>query len=361
MPQKNNQYLSEIDILKCIAIFFVINYHCMYFEYAQRSTLLYTIRYFIYTLFSTCVPLFFFINGYLLLNKPFDIKKHLIRCLRILIITSIWAALGLILFKITGHISLTSHEILHKIFTPDKSPVAYTWYMGTLFCIYIFFPLIKAAYDTNYKAFIIFVLTIAVMTFGFTFINQTGGIFLSLKHGRPQDFYISFMGMYNPFKETYAYTMVYFCAGGTFCKYKEKILSVPSIKRNLISVTVLFTCWTLLFLSGIIFSHAEDSFWDSVWFGYDTIYTFVNVCMLYILSLNFKSVNKIIKTIAGNTLGIYLIHPILIQLLEPYTTDTIFMYSWVFNIVYTIAIFLISLLITLVLRKLPVINSIVKL
>lgn len=66
-----------LDILKCIGIIFVIIYHSTIYNYnwIASPNITHYLRYFLTTLLSTCVPLFFFTNGYLLLNKDFDLKK----------------------------------------------------------------------------------------------------------------------------------------------------------------------------------------------------------------------------------------------------------------------------------------------
>ena len=45
------------------------------------------------------------------------------------------------------------------------------WYLGALFCVYIFFPALKALFDTNRTAFMIFTIVIVFFTIGDDFLN----------------------------------------------------------------------------------------------------------------------------------------------------------------------------------------------
>ena len=45
-------------------------------------------------------------------------------------------------------------------------------YLGALFCVYIFFPALKALFDTNRKAFMIFTIVIVFFTIGDDFLNE---------------------------------------------------------------------------------------------------------------------------------------------------------------------------------------------
>ncbi len=68
--QTDKKRLFFIDILESIAIFFVLSYHGTNysFEFLQdRGNVLFYFRYYLRTILSCCVPLFFFANGYLLL------------------------------------------------------------------------------------------------------------------------------------------------------------------------------------------------------------------------------------------------------------------------------------------------------
>ena len=89
--QKSERW-SYIDLMECIGMFFVIVYHTMTYQYncIDASSPLPFIRYYGQTILSTCVPIFFFTNGYLLFNRPLKLKKHIKRMLKIILLTWTW-------------------------------------------------------------------------------------------------------------------------------------------------------------------------------------------------------------------------------------------------------------------------------
>ena len=79
MEKIKKSRIEYIDLLEASAILFVVLYHTRDYTYnfleGEKGLLLY-VPYFFRAVLSTCVPLFFFANGFLLLNKKFDLKNR---------------------------------------------------------------------------------------------------------------------------------------------------------------------------------------------------------------------------------------------------------------------------------------------
>jgi surface polysaccharide O-acyltransferase-like enzyme len=88
-----------LDLLKGIGIYFVIIYHYnnLTSNILESHGFVNYFHYYIKSLFSACVPLFFFANGFLLLNKPLNLKKHVYKMIRIIIISVIWGFITVLL------------------------------------------------------------------------------------------------------------------------------------------------------------------------------------------------------------------------------------------------------------------------
>lgn len=104
--------------------------------------------------------------------------------------------------------------------------------------------------------------------------------------------------------------------GGLAHGFKQWIIKVPKIKRNILScIIIAFNCMIYGFV-GVTFSHSIGFMWDIVWNGYDTIFTFVNVIALFSLSLSYNKNCLLLKVVSCNTLGIFFMHNIFIWLFK---------------------------------------------
>ena len=102
--------------------------------------------------------------------------------------------------------------------------------------------------------------------------------------------------------------------------------------------------------------------WDIVWNGYDTIFTLINVVALYVISVYYKSVGWIgsfIRIIGKNSLGIYFIHIIVGNILQPFYSQLECSTMFLTNIIYAFVILLCSLLFAIILKKIPIMKYLV--
>lgn len=352
-----------IDLLESIAILLVLLYHCITYKYdfLSNESPLYYFRYLFNTLLSTCVPLFFFANGYLLLNKSFCLKKHVFKTIRLIILAVVWGIVIILIQMPIKNKYLSFAEIIKTLWSLDISwRVNLIWFLGALVCIYIFFPLLKLVYDSNKKIFLYFVIVCAIMTFGNILLNEIGTIFLSkILHKSITLQGFNFFNMFNPFRGIYGYAFVYFCIGGYMYHLKDILLNINSRKRNILTILTMAVCCLCLWGVGIYYSTVSGKIWDVVWNGYDTIFTFINVICIYVLCLNLNKDIKIIRTISCSTLGIYFIHTILIAFTKRYIWNVSFLCNIPCNILYAIAILFVSLIITLIIRKIPILKKLV--
>lgn len=165
--------------------------------------------------------------------------------------------------------------------------------------------------------------------------------------------------MFNPFRGSFGYSFVYFCVGGILGEYEDKVLSISKTKRNVFAIFGIPISCTCLFAMGILHSKLiKGEVWDIVWNGYDTVFTFLNVIFIYVLCLNYKKDYSFIRNVSVNTLGIYFIHGLLLRL-----TKGIFEFEILcnlpFNLVYSFVILCICLLISIVMKKIPVLKKLV--
>ncbi len=354
---------SHIDIIETIAICFVILYHSTLFSYnfLKESTLTHYVLYYSRTILSTSVPLFFFANGYLLFSRDFDLRKHIFKMVKLTILTIIWAIITLCILQVIRGNYFSITEFITAIWSWKLGWINHLWYMGALICIYVFFPLLKNAYDTNIRIFFYFTIICALFTIGNTSINQFGTVCTNLFLGKSISIEgYNFFNIFNPFSGIRGYSFVYFCIGGVAYHFRNEIEKISVKNRNIISILGIFLSCLGLFATGCVYSQIDGSIWDVVWNGYDTIFTLINVICIYALSLNWKKDSRIIRTISSNTLGVYFIHSIIISSLSPHIQNYEFLLNPIFNLFFGGFILAASLVICFVLRKCPLVSRLIQ-
>jgi surface polysaccharide O-acyltransferase-like enzyme len=351
-----------IDLLKAIAIYFVVIYHFNNLEIdfiKVRNNTSY-LNYFIESILSTCVPIFFFVNGALLLNKrELDIKKHVRKIINIIILVIIWGAITLIALSYIRNKSLvfSIFGIIKRIFDLRMGWVNHLWFLEALIVIYIFLPLIYTTYKNNLKHFYFFFFCVMLLTFGNTLLIHSTTIisFLFQKFTFGNHIKNCFSD-FNAFRGIFGFSIGYFLLGGILFSYKDLL---NTKKTRVLSAFAILASMLFLFLFGIIISKRQNQIWDIVWNGYDTIFTLIIVVSIFIISIKYKQkgiIGKWVQMIGENSLGIYFLHVIIGNILKPLFVTIAFSGAIYANIFFTLAILITTLLIVLALKKVPIIK-----
>lgn len=322
--------IAWIDLLETIAIFSVVLCHCTAHianTPLSAATPVFYLHYALRSIVAVCVPLFFFANGYLLLRHEFNLKRHIYKTLRFTIIALLWYALTLGFLLFLHRDQIAEGGIMTAI-SNLKYGVTHLWYLGALVCLYIFFPLLKVVYDHHRQAFIYFTVICAVITFGNTILNHLLTFYSNfIDHQGLIYTDTNFLNIFNPFRGIYGYTFVYFCLGGIVAYYFDRIQAISRQKRNLIAIIGLIIGWVGLFGIGLMYSKTSGQIWDNIWYGYDTIFALIAVISIFLLCLNWRHDNIILRTISQNTLGIYLVHMLIIYALTTWFNSFIMQYT----------------------------------
>lgn len=350
-----------IDWLETIAIFFVLVYHSSLWsaDLIINPTLIQYIKYFLNTILSTCVPIFFFANGFLLFSKKFDLKKHIIKIIRIISLSLLWEVILLFVQVKTNHLEIAFKEVMKILWSWQSGVIDILWFLGALVCIYIIFPIIKNVFDTNKRIFIYFVIVSFIFTFGNVFINESFTLLYNIIFHKNKIICENFFNIFNPFRGIYAYSFVYFCMGGICYMYIDKIQLIAIKISSIIAVLSLSLSCTGLFFLGIIFSKIQMETWDVVWYGYDSIFTFFNVFIIFLLSLKIKNKVRIIRIISENTLGIYFTHGILLFSTRMYFRQEIDAFNLPMGLVYSLMIMVLCLGVCFIIKKIPILRCLI--
>ncbi len=359
-----SRHLRYIDLDEAVAMLFVILYHSRRYpvDILEGDVFGYSVTCFL----STCVPIFFLVNGYLLFRKELDLRKHAKKTLRLCLATIAWGFIIPVIMNLLTGSNLGVREIFDIGWNYKSGWNNQLWFMGALVCIYLLYPLIKAAYDTNRKAFYCFTVVCMVLTFGNDLLNEVGSIILAL-FGQAQLLDINFFGNFNVLRGLYGFSFSYFCLGGLLWSKQEVLARMVQGKARLgfagliVASTVLMTLW------GGFATAVKGDYWDPVWNGYGTIYTLCNTLAFFVLAMSYEGggrcLERVVSLVSGNTLGIMFVHNIVITglnlLIWGNEFFSAFVASFLGSVSFAVVVLAISTAITVGLKKIPVVRQIV--
>ena len=351
MDKKRIHY-DFIDFLKCLAIFFVVFYHSYTVNTDIFSNKLVPyFNYFIETIFTIGVPLFFIVNGFLLLGREIDLKRHLMKMANICIVVVFWHVICVFL-----SIFIKSNPLTLKNFVIEVWNAEYLWFLQALFVVYVFVPLIKNAFDSNRRVYYYFLCATTMFTFGNELIGILANIFEFLIGKNFFTHSFNFFNNFNTFRGIYGFPIVYFMIGGLIYKEIDKINY--NINRSLMA-GIGIVSWILLFLFGVIMSFSDMKVYDVVFQGYDKIFTLVLSISIFILALNYrgtKKIRKISSIIGSNTLGIYCVQWPVVALGKR-LFGTIYGRNILFNAMAAIVMLLVCVSIVMLIKKIPILRK----
>jgi surface polysaccharide O-acyltransferase-like enzyme len=361
MEHNRKERYEFIDLLKAVAIFLVVMGHNSNLKtnFLESGSLFTYFNYFTRTFLCVCVPTFFFVNGALLLNNNFNLKKHINKIISIIIITVLWGIITLIvLMPIKGEY-MSFIEFAKSLWYWKTDWINFLWFMQALVIIYIFFPLIKVAYEKEINCLYFFLITAFIMSFGNVFLSNCANVieFIIGKNYIEGNF--NFFNNYNAFNYIYGYAIVYFILGGIFLKHKDKFYEK---KWEKIAVGVIAVSIVLLTLYGILMTKSNGAMYDIIWNGFEMIPTLCMVIAMFILSLRYKGKNKFskfISLVSKNSFGIYLTHWTWSFLFIKYMKQIPNSDNILAALIYAIFILLLSLLTVLLLKKIPLVKKLI--
>ena len=268
----------NLDLLKAIAIYFVLVYHFDYMnsEIVTDGSWESMLNYMGMAIFSTCVPIFFIVNGGLLITKPnLDLRKHYSKTLRVAVLTLIWGVITVIALSLIWNEPKGIREIFRTVFGLHQRWVSHLWFMEALVVIYFLYPMIHLAFHKNQQIFLSFLAIICLFSFG----NNLIGMVLTVASEATgkfsnTNFLVNHFSEFNPLRGLYGFSIGYFLIGGFVFQYKEQILEKVS-KAKAWGIMIISTI--LLGGFGILLSLRENVKWDVVFGGYESIFTLINV------------------------------------------------------------------------------------
>lgn len=348
---------NYIDLLKTIAIIMVLSLHTGIWHGDFISNNSSKVTYCEYAIRLICegVPIFVMINGFLILHKKLDLKKHYKKILKIFGLLILWTSIDILLLSYLNKEKVTIKSFLLDVF---KTDVGYKysgalWFIQKLLLIYLIYPAIKTLYDNNKKAYNYLFLTVTLFNFIPPFLNLIADFINKPGFYELKNEFNNCISRFNPFGSSYY--LFYFMLGGYFYELKDKL-----DKHKLIEITIGIICYILAVIIGIYLSLRNKALYSNNYL-YSQILLIPIILALLAICMKFKKNNVIIGSVGKNTMGIYVIHPIVIALLNKIDCLSKFNNMGLcYRFIFLILVFLASYLITLIISKIPKLNNIIK-
>lgn len=332
-----------LDILKISACFSVIILHVT--GIIANTDTKYTINHTLYYIAVFAVPIFFMVNGCLLLNKNnIDYKYVIKKIINILLVVLSWNMLIFLAELIIKRKIINPFYMLFNNFI-EKDYFWQFWFLGALILIYLVLPMIHKCFGKTKSAIII------------------TGIFVLIS------LIIDFLSLIRSFNEQSILQihviqtfrvwtwLAYYLLGGLLGKIevREYIISKISKKINIM----------MLIISLIVISLYQYNighyFYNTLYseYFYDNIFTYVYIISLFfvIYRQNFKIKHtKPINLVSNNIMGIYIVH---VTIIKGFTHFYKFNTS-IPNIVFIFIVFICSFILTFIISQIPLVNRLIK-
>lgn len=209
------------DIIKSMAMFFVVMLHYSFYTRFYSSGLAGTA---VTVLCVVCVPLFFAVNGALLLPRKMDEAKHYRKTLNIVIVVTIWRLLAAAFFVfVDGSHPVTLKDLVLFLLGGGFGdyPTGYFWFMNALIAVYLVLPVMKMAFDSERK--LAFNALLAVLA-GFTVGKDSLKLVLQMLGTATNHDFASILNALDEFYifGSYGYVLLYFLIGGMIGRYLKQ-------------------------------------------------------------------------------------------------------------------------------------------
>jgi surface polysaccharide O-acyltransferase-like enzyme len=335
---------TGLDYLKIIACFAVVVLHVTGMAPVPGSG--YSLQDTLYYLAGFAVPVFFMVNGYLLLSKAELGYRYIFK--KILTILAVVFSWNVIIFlekliverKTTDLMTATYRSLIQGDYFWQF------WFFGSLILIYLALPLIHRAFKKLKPAVVMTGVLVAVcLAIDITSIVRSSmGLSIVQVHVR-QTFRL--------------WTWVaYFLLGGLLGKkqVQEAVLKRFGVALNwvvLVGSLVVISIYQYN-MSFIYRDTRAECF-------YDNIFTFIYAVSLFLLFIRrdySKSKETVISLVSGNVMGIYILH---VTVITSLTTLVFKTHTQASDVLLMVAVFTVSLAASHLIGKVPLVGRLISL
>ena len=334
----------SLDFLRVVACILVIVIHVAN-VYCRAYTNIEQINYIGAVIFNSLarisVPIFFMISGALLIKEAnFDMKKYLKRIWRLLFALITWN----IIYFIFNHLYLGNtvkfnDVLIESFFEPTKR---HLWFMYAIIGIYMVLPFIQNMCKNLSKKEENLFMGLWTFFVGILYIIK---VILKVEVNYPIPIIQG------------TYYLGYFVIGHFLYKRSKEILEPKKYNKYLITVPIV--CFVITIISTCMKSFEYGKYYNLLLAYRSIFYMLSSSCIFLLFTINkekFKE-SKLVSSISGLSFGIYLIHPVFLNIITENIVITEQL-SYLFIPIYSIIIFILSYISCLIIKRIPILNRV---
>ena len=324
----------NLDLIKVLACIGVVLLHTTMIGFKETGS--WNLLAYLYYLGTYSIPLFFMVNGYLLLGKKDITYSYILQKVKwILITVSSWTFI-VWLFKRDFAVNPVKKIIGSMV---QKGYFFQFWFFGALILIYLCLPILKKF--LNSKRSYLYILS-SLVTIGLVF--ELANMVLQMPL---QSYFIQTFRLWTWF--------FYYILGGLVAQFDKEIIK-KGFKRWMKVVAVL-----LLLISPVILFFLAKTIYHNLFAEYFYDILFVKIVslgfFLMVLTLSLEEdKSKWIVYLSNQTMGVFIVHTYVMKVLEKLLG---FSYTGAY-LLFPISTLCVSLIVVSLLMKIPYFNRIVK-
>lgn len=318
MTQSAPQRLTGLDLAKVLALYFVVLYHLTFRNSPAVFTgrLLPYVEYLLATLMSCCVPLLFAVSGALALRKPVNLRQNTRRSLQVLLLGVVWAVLSLGIILALRQEPMGPSAFLSTVWNLTVGYIQHLWFMPTFFFLCLMTPVMQSLRSSSPKVYRYSLLILGVYTFGNLLLSDCEYLLRWAMHkvghtgNREFFWYTDFFGYH------YWYAFVYYALGAALVEHREWLGRYKKL-----SIVCIPLCLAWLTLTALARCYVRNTTFDPVFNNYSSVATLLLTTSILLLMLEAPAGPRLAafaKAVSSHSLGIYLVHWLLIEVLLDY-------------------------------------------
>ena len=344
--------IHYFDYLRVFATFAVIVIHVAAYKFGSVDVK--SFSFFVFNAFDSLarwsVPIFVMISGALFLNKDINFSKLFKKnILRLITAYLFWSVLYAVILTFNNVVVKSGQFNIHNFLSMIIGGHYHMWFIPMIIGLYLSLPVLQPLKGQNktMKYFILLsFIFAAVIPLVFNLVDDFAGTFAEITSIKNvilnMKFYLvlGFVG--------------YFVAG-------------YYLQKNELSKTVIKTIYALgiiSFIASILLNFAvsvKTGAGRETYIGFTTVFVSIESAAVFLFFKNckvFKNPGKFVQTLSKLSFGVYLLHPLIIELLDNVLHISTTSFNPLLSVpVISVAVFIVSSAAIYVLSKLPLLNK----